>query len=177
LLASAAIVLLTACGSPARVQTLDHTGDFGSAAAPLTRPLPSGLGAVGVDGPRLRAGCVGVGSRVAALVPGVGANAAVFTGRHCEWKDSEGTAVIVGMIEQSGAAFTLDETRVYVDDEQTIPGIGRRAVYDPQTHALYVIIGNRLWYVQLVGAAADSSLALQNVNAIGRALANTPGAQ
>jgi hypothetical protein len=173
------VALLAACGSSAGVQTLDHTPDYGGAAIPLTHTLPSGLSSVGVDPVRLVAGCRALDVRVAAAVPEVGSGtAAMFDDGRCVWNGPDGPAVIVGMIvETSGASFTLDETKVFTDDERTISGIGQRAVYDPQTHALYVSISNRLWYVQLVGGAAAAPSALQNVSAIGRALANTPGAQ
>jgi hypothetical protein len=170
----AAGVLLTACGTPERVHTVDDTRDFGGTPILLTHALPNGLSAVGVDGPRLLAGCNALQPRVATLITG---HAPVFTGRHCEWNGIDGPAVIVGMIEHTGASFTLDETRTFIDHERTISGVGQRAVYDTESHALYIIISNRLWYVQLVGSAAANPSALPTLVSLGRALARTPAVQ
>ena len=43
--------------------------------------------------------------------------------------------------------------------------------YDPDTHALYVVISDRLWYVQLVGTAAADPSAFNIVVALARSLA------
>jgi hypothetical protein len=173
-----AVVLVAACGAPARVETLDRTGDFGRVATPLPHALPSGLSDVDVDGPRLVAGCTALETRVAALVPDIRANgaggAARFVGRHCEWNGSRGPALAVGMMADSGAASRLDEAVLFLDHERSIVGVGARAVYDPETAALYVVIGDRLWYVQLVGAAAADRSALRILVALGRTLAGTP---
>jgi hypothetical protein len=169
--AAAAIVLLTACGSPASVHTLDHTADFGSTATPLTHALPSGLADAGVDGPRLLAGCNAVNAHTA------GTGSPVFTGRHCEWAGNSSIPLIVGMIDRSGASFTLNETKVYLDGLRPVDGVGQRAEYDPQSHALYVIIGGRLWYVQLVGKPGLDPAALGHLTMIARVIAGTPAAQ
>ncbi len=167
--------LLAACGAPARVETLDHTDDFGRVAVPLTHALPMGLSDVGVDGPRLVAGCVALEPRVAALVPDIGANGARgprFVDHHCEWTGVRATALVVGMIDHGGAASDLDETILSIDHDRPVTGVGGRAAYDPETRTLYVIIGDRLWYVQLVGPAADASAASILV-AMGRVLTGT----
>ena len=176
-------LFLAACGAPARVETLDRTADFGRAATPLTNALPSGLSDVGVDGPRLVEECSALESRVAALVPDIAANGADgaqlvsaprFVGRHCQWSGSGGPALAVGMMADSGASSSLDETVLFIDHDRSVSGVGARAVYDPETTALYVVIGDRLWYVQLVGAAASDPSALETLVALGRDLVGAP---
>jgi hypothetical protein len=167
-----AAVLLAACGAPARVETLDRTGDFGRVSAPLTHALPVGLSDVGVDGRRLVAGCMALEPRVAALVPDLGADGARaprFVDHHCEWTGASRTALVVGMIDHGGAASDLGETILFIDHDRPVTGVGGRAVYDPETRTLYVIIGDRLWYMQLVGPAAGAS-ALPTLVALGRLL-------
>jgi hypothetical protein len=165
-----AAVLLAACGAPAHVKTLDHTGDFGGAPAPLTRTLPAGLSDVGVDGPRLVAGCTALDAGVASLVPDVG-GAPQLVGSRCEWSGPRGTALVVGMIDHRGAGADLDETILFTDHERSVASVGTRAEYDPDTHALYVVISDRLWYVQLVGTAATDPSAFNIVVTLARSLA------
>jgi hypothetical protein len=171
-------VLVAACGAPGRVETLDRSGDFGRVATALPHTLPRGLSDVGVDGPRLVAACTALETRVAALVPDIGANGAHdavrFVGRHCEWSGRRGPALVVGMIDDSGAASDLDETVLFIDHERSIARVGARSVYDPDTEALYIVIGDRLWYVQLVGTAAADPSALKLLVALGRDLAGIP---
>ena len=130
-------VLVAACGAPGRVETLDRSGDFGRVATALPHTLPRGLSDVGVDGPRLVAACTARETRAAAPVPDIGANGAHdavrFVGRHCEWSGSRGPALVVGMIDDSGAASDLDETVLFIDHERSIARVGARAVYDPDT--------------------------------------------
>ena len=84
---------------------------------PLPRIAAAGSSDVGVDGPRLVAACTALETRAAALVPDIGANGAHdavrFVGRHCEWRGSGGSALVVGMIDDSGAASDLDETVLF----------------------------------------------------------------
>ena len=175
------LVLVAACGAPQPVSTYHDSPDYGSVAIPLTHALPTGLSDVGVDGKRLVAGCLALGTRVAALLPNVRANgagsAARFVSRHCEWTDGTTTPLIVGMLVTHGADADLDQTNTHLDHEESVPGIGTRADYDPDTHTLYVILSDRLWYLQLVGAAAKGANDKRTLIALARDLASSPAAR
>ncbi len=59
----------------------------------------------------------------------------------------------IGTIVTSGGSVDLAQTRLHVESEQSLPGLGAEADYVPETRTVYLVISGRLWYVQLIGGA------------------------
>jgi hypothetical protein len=173
-----------ACGSPARVQTLDDEPDL----VAMVRTIPRGFSrSMEEELQWLRAACTAIDAKVGTQLPDVAPAGGDMTHLgllygHCEWLvPAPGPPpgipeLIVGILASRRGGTTLDETTMALKGERAIAGIGDRAVFDRETRTLYVLKNGRLWYLQLSGSA-PSAAALQILTVLGRALVQSPPAR
>jgi hypothetical protein len=174
------LLILTACGAPGPVRTLDGEPDL---ARIDSGALPSGFSrSANEELTRLRDACIAIDPEVGAVLPEI-ANAGDVThlglvDAQCEWGDRgvAGTGppeLIVGILANPGGGTALDQTASVLEGEREVAAVGERAMLDPQTRTLYVLKHSRLWYLQLPGPRAGVA-APDVLIRLGRALMQTP---
>lgn len=174
-----------ACGSPARIQTLDNQPDL----ARMLGAIPDGFDGfdkqVREELTRLDAACTAIDPEVvnelSAVSPGAKSYAGLVDGE-CHWVNSRDMRVpapptlIVGILADPPGGQTLDETTTVLKGERSVDGVGDRAVFDARTRTLYVLQNGRLWYLQLTGTR--EGVAVRSiVTVLGRALVESAPAR
>jgi hypothetical protein len=180
IMAAVAVITLAACGAPVRARTLDREPD-------LVRvdqgAIPHGFSPSAKEElQRLRSACAAIDANVATLLPdvapprGSAASALAFVDAQCEWRGvTSAPELIVGLLAHPGGGTVLDQTTTVITGDRSVSDTGDRAVFDPQTRTLYVVTHDRLWYLQLVGAAPAVSVGTV-LTALARSLVHTPAA-
>jgi hypothetical protein len=178
--AACALLVLAGCGAPPTVHTIDGEPDLAS----IVAAIPPGFhDAVGVELQRLQSACAEIDHQVGISQPPPARFPLRFelVDAQCEWFRATGDGrpgppeVIIGLLVSAGGGATLDQTVAILDHERSVENVGDRAVFDPQTHTLYVVTADRLWYLQLVGPQpADPLTGLVH---LGRALVRSAPAR
>ena len=171
-----------ACGSPARVRTLDGEPDL----ARIAGTIPDGfLAPVAEELRKLNAACTSIDAEVRTRLPRPAADRFLtleLNDAQCQWLDVPSEAprgvdgeprLIIGTLESAHGGTALDETTRVLTGEQSIGAIGERSVFDVQTRTLYAQENGRLWYLQLVGSAPGAA-ARSILMSLARALVQTP---
>jgi hypothetical protein len=165
-----ALVVLAACGAPARIQTVDREPDL----VKVDGLIPSGFSSsAGEELRRLSSACIAIDRQVGTQLPDVAPHGAVtyeaISDGQCQWRNALGPELIIGILAHPGGGGVLDQTAMVIKDERPITGVGDRALFDLETRTLYVLKSGRLWYLQLVGSAPGAT-APRILATLGRAL-------
>jgi hypothetical protein len=119
--------------------------------------------------------------QLSTVSPGAKSYAGVVDGE-CHWVVSRDMrvpappALIVGILANPPGRRTLAETTTVLKGERSVEGVGDRAVFDAQTHTLYVLQNGRPWYLQLTGTR--EGVAVRSIlTVLGRALVQSPPAR
>lgn len=176
---------LAACGSPARVHTLDDEPDL----ARIAKTIPDGfLAPVRAELRRLNAACTAIDDEVTTQLPKPAAgnfSTLELNDAQCQWLEVPSEAppgvdgeprLIVGTLESAHGGTALDETTSVLTNEKSVDDIGESAVFDLQTRTLYAQQNGRLWYLQLVNSAPGAA-ARPILTTLARALVKTPSAR
>jgi hypothetical protein len=170
ILAAVAVIALTACGAPARVRTFDGEPDL---VLVRGKTIPPGFSTTTTNElQRMVDACEAIDAEVRTVLPYV--SPVALTDAQCQWVAAT-PELIVGILANPGGGSMLDQTTAVLEGERSVAGVGDRAVFDPQTRALYVVKNERLWYLHLVGAAPGVA-APTILASLGRALVQTRAA-
>ena len=166
-----ALVVLGACGAPARIQSVDGEPDL----VKIDGVIPGGFSSsANEELQRLRSACVAIDKQVGTQLPDVAPHGDVtyeaISDGQCQWLPAHGTPeLIIGILAHPGGTNALDQTAMVIKDERSMAGVGDRALFDLETRTLYVLKSGRLWYLQLVGPA-PAAAAPKILATLGRAL-------
>jgi hypothetical protein len=147
IVATLALGLLSACGAPARVRTLDDEPDLARNGTTISQ--------------RLRQTCSLLDTVVRTEIR---VRTLELTDGQCEWIElpsltpagrARRPGLFVGLVATSDGGATLDRTTTVLTRERAIPLGRERGVFDPETHTLYVLEHGRLWYLQRTGSRTD----------------------
>ena len=171
--AACALLVLAGCGAPPAVRTIDGEPDLARIAATIPPGFHHGAG---IELRRLQSVCTEIDRKVAITRPPSAGSPLRFAliDAQCEWFRATGDGrsgppeVIISLLVSANAGTTLDQTVAVLHHERSVPDVGDRAVFDPETRTLYVVGGGRLWYLQQPGPQpADPQTGLAQ---LGRAL-------
>ena len=165
-----ALVVLGACGAPARIQSVDGEPDL----VKIDGVIPSGFSSSAHEElQRLRSACIAIDKQVGTQLPDIAPHGDVtyeaISDGQCQWTHLLVPELIIGILAHPGGSNVLDQTAMVIKDERSMAGVGDRALFDLETRTLYVLKSGRLWYLQLVGPA-PAAAAPKILATLGRAL-------